>query len=59
MTKAYCEKHDEHEPDDHNEPWWTCPKCSKEALENIRKVDSSFLLDPGFSWQHICTHDKE
>lgn len=30
--EAYCKKHDEHEPQDHEETWWTCPKCSKESI---------------------------
>lgn len=39
MSKAYCKKHDEIEPQE-NEGFWMCPKCSR---ENFLRLDKNIV----------------
>lgn len=44
---GWCKIHDEHEPYEHDEYLWTCPKCSKKgaSLDEIVKVLEKIKLD--------------
>jgi hypothetical protein len=43
MSNAYCKKHDEIEPQDHDfftDGLWICPQCSR---ENLRKISTKLI----------------
>lgn len=45
MTNAYCKRHQEMEPQQHDEALWVCQECLKENEANSRLLQGPKRLD--------------